>query len=69
MNNFCPKVLTQKNTEITFPIKSSVKDDFISFLLSLLKITNLNFYKMTPKSNLPKILKRMKTYSIVNEET
>lgn len=44
MNNFCPKALTQKNTEITFPIKSSVKDDFISFRLSLLKTTNLNFY-------------------------
>ena len=68
MNNFCPKVFTQKNTEITFPIKSSVKDDFMSFLQSLLKITNLNFYKMTLKSNLPKTLKRMKTYSTVNEE-
>ena len=62
-------MFTQKNIEITFPIKSSVKHDFISFLQSLLKITNLNFYKMTLKSNLPKTLKRMKTYSTVNEKT
>lgn len=64
MGNFHPKMLPLKNTKvIIFPTKNSMNDDFSSFFQSSLKITELNFYKITQKSNLLKTLKRMKAYS------